>query len=185
MPISNKDDKQRYRNDPSRGNGTRRLHYYLLALIIIAVLFSVLLVNTNDDSEDFARMQMALLAERFDNNVVSAHLEWKINASPNRIVLTVREPAYEGGPDRIVSQRALSMNYKGWPNAEKTHQGCRLLWQKLLDQSLDQDRFRVIAKFGTPAESDNSSPLICSFRVFQRFGFDYHFMTGEVKKHGI
>ena len=61
--------------------------------MVLFALMSNRLLNT---SEQIGKVEMSLLAQRFADNVVAAHWQWRAAGEPNRIVLNQRSQQDDG-----------------------------------------------------------------------------------------
>ena len=140
----------------------------LMIFIVLMILFAVFTSRFMDSSQDVKRVELTLLSERFADNVVAAHWQWQAKGQPRRVVLH-EQVINELGDLASVGQRVISINYKGWPQAERTTEGCKSLWRQLLDQPMNFDRFSVFAEYRIKPDSSNEPA--CLYRLSSNEGF--------------
>lgn len=163
----------------SKGQGVSK---GVLINFIIIVLFFVLIATFvwyfNKNEPNVRKTALMTVADSFATSVTNAHWQWRAEGSPERIMLVDYNRA-----GQETNRRPVTMSDLGWPRVEPGMEGCKGVWDMILDMPLQLDNFRVRAEF---VDGINSGGKIldskCRFSVTAGAWFDYYIYTGRVQK---
>jgi hypothetical protein len=155
----------------------------VLINFIIVVFFFVLIAtfvwyfNKNEPSVQKTALMNA--ADKFSNLVITAHWQWRSKGDPERIMLV----DYDLVTQKEVNRLPVTMSELGWPRVGPDIQGCKDVWEMLLDIPLQLETFRVKAEFFDGI--NNGGKILnskCRFSITAGAWFDYYIYTGRVEK---
>lgn len=157
-------------------------HKAVLINFLIVVIFFVLIASFvwyfNKNEPSIQKTALMTVAESFSTSVTNAHWQWRAEGSPERIMLVDYNRA-----GQETNRRPVTMSDLGYPRVEPSMDGCKKVWDMILDMPLQLDNFRVRAEF---FDGINSGGKIldskCRFSVTAGAWFDYFIYTGRVQK---
>ncbi len=116
------------------------------------------------------------LGKQMEQSAIKAHWQWQAEGRPDMIMLVHYD---EKG--RETGRRPVPITYTGWPKAGASEEGCRALWQMLLNVPMQVEGFNVFSDYysGTRQNSEPTNAQ-CQFRLSSGENFHYAIYTGDV-----
>jgi len=163
----------------SDGDSTNKgvlINFIIIVLFFVLIATFVWYFNKNEPNVQKAALMTS--ADSFATSVTNSHWQWRAEGSPERIMLVDYNRA-----GQETNRRPVTMSDLGWPRVEPDMQGCKDVWDMILDIPLQLNNFRVRAEFFDGI--NNGGKILdskCRFSVTAGAWFDYYIYTGNVGK---
>lgn len=159
-------------------NRTVLINFIIIVTFFVLIATFVWYFNKNEPNVQKTALMNA--AEKFSTLVVTSHWQWRSKGEPERIMLV----DYDLATQKEVNRLPVIMSDLGYPRVEPDMQGCKDVWDMLLDMPLQLNNFRVRAEFFDGI--NNGGKILeskCRFSVTAGAWFDYYIYTGRVQKY--
>ena len=164
-------------NGQATSSTTVLINFIIIVMFFVLVASFVWYFDRNEPNVQKTALMNA--ADKFNNLVVAAHWQWRAKGSPERIMLI----DYNIETKKETNRLPVTMSDLGWPRVEPSMQGCKDLWDMILDMPLQLNNFRVRAEFFDGVhEGGKILDSKCRFSVTAGAWFDYFVYTGRVEK---
>jgi len=155
----------------------------VLVNFIIVVVFFVLIATFawyfDKNEPKVQKTALMNVADKVTNLVVAGHWQWRAKGSPERIMLV----DYDTVTKKETNRRPVIMSDLGWPRVEPNDQGCKNVWNMLLDMPMQLETFRVRGEFIDGIDAGGKVlDSKCRYSVTAGAWFDYYIYTGRVEK---
>jgi len=164
-----------------------RLRSMFVNLSMVGVFVSLMLafiLYFEENSDNIDQVVLENLAVQYAESVNNAHWQWQREGRPETVMLMDYAPSLNQSNDLVAKDsRAIFINDKGWPEAEKSSKGCEKLWQMLLNLPLEISGVKIYAEFYDGLKlSGNALDSRCRYRLSLGPYFEYKVRHGQVSK---
>ncbi|BDX08126.1 hypothetical protein [Planctobacterium marinum] len=150
-----------------------------IIIVIMFVLIATFVWYFDKNEPNVQKTALMNAADKFNNLVIAAHWQWRAKGEPERIMLV----DYNIDTQKETNRLPVKMSDLGWPRVEPNMDGCKKVWDMILDMPLQLDTFRVRAEFFDGI--NNGGKILdskCRFSITAGAWFDYYIYTGRVQK---
>ncbi|MBU3020636.1 hypothetical protein [Aestuariibacter sp. A3R04] len=154
----------------------RKQYIGIVSIIVFALLMGMLIVHLYEEEPNLKKQLLGQFGKKLEDSAISAHWQWRAEGNPEMIMLVHYNLA-----GKETDRRPVRMGLNGWPKVERTSEGCKKLWQMLLNQPMEVDGFRVHGEYyRADHEDDETDNAYCRYRLSAGDYFDYAVSTGDV-----
>lgn len=154
----------------------RKLFIGIVSTLVFAVLMGTLIIYFYEEEPNLKKKILEQIGKKLEDSAISAHWQWRAEGNPEMIMLVHYNRA-----GKETDRRPVRMGLNGWPHVENTSEGCKKLWQMLLNQPMEVDGFRVLGEyFQADDDGETLNSAFCRYRLSAGDYFDYAFNTGDV-----
>ena len=157
---------------------SRALFVGIVIAVIFAAFMSIFVWYMSRSQSDVSKLAMRTAANTFSTSAINTHWKWRIEGSPQRVILIEYNRA-----GKETDRRPITMSNLGWPRVEPNAEGCQQQWLQMLGQPLEIQGLRVDAQYYDGLL--NTGKILdsyCRYRISSGPYFDYKIFTGNVSK---
>ena len=159
-------------------NEQRKMFLGIISTLVFAILMGSFIVYFYESEPNLKGQILFRFGDKLEDSAVSAHWQWQAEGRPERILLV-----HYNSEGKETDRRPVVMGVTGWPGVKHTDDGCRKLWQRVLNKPMEVDGFRVRGDFyegDTDTESGEPVNAYCRFGLSSGDYFDYAIYRGDV-----
>lgn len=157
---------------------SRALFVGIIIALIFTAFMSTFVWYMSRSQSDVSKLAMRTAANTFSTSAINTHWKWRIEGSPQRVILIEYNRA-----GKETDRRPITMSNLGWPRVEPNTEGCQQQWLQMLGMPMELQGFKVEAQYyDGRLNSGKILDSYCRYNIKSGSYFDYKIFTGRVSK---
>jgi len=116
---------------------SRALFVGIIVALIFTAFMSTFVWYMSRSQSDVSKLAMRTAANTFSTSAINTHWKWRIEGSPQRVILIEYNRA-----GKETDRRPITMSHLGWPRVEPNTEGCQQQWLQMLGLPMELQGFK-------------------------------------------